>query len=60
VGTVVIMTIVKLTVGVRSNVREEITGLDLSEHGEEAYPGGVGIGEGVIFSATPAGSPSSR
>ena len=54
------MTIVKLTVGVRSNVREEITGLDLSEHGEEAYPGGVGIGEGVIFSATPAGSPSSR
>ena len=60
VGTVVIMTIVKFTVGVRSSVREEISGLDVSDHGEEAYPGGVGIGEGVIFSAAPAGSASSR
>jgi hypothetical protein len=46
---------------VRAGVREELTGLDVSEHGEEAYFGGVGVGEGVILSAAPAGSnPSAR
>lgn len=44
-------------------MREEITGLDLSEHGEEAYFGGdvgsfagpgIALGEGVTVSPLPA------
>jgi hypothetical protein len=46
-------------------VRDEITGLDLTEHGEEAYLGGdlgglagpgVAIGEGVVLSTPPPAS----
>jgi Amt family ammonium transporter len=63
VGTVVFMTLLKVTLGVKADVREQLTGLDLSEHGEEAYFGDVGgtaapgasLGEGVIVS-TPAGT----
>jgi hypothetical protein len=41
---------------VRPEVRDEITGLDVMDHGEEAYPGGLGgpgmaIGESVVLSA---------
>jgi Amt family ammonium transporter len=62
VGTVVFMTILKATIGVKADVREQLSGLDLSEHGEEAYFGDVGgsttpglsLGEGVIVSAPPA------
>lgn len=63
VGTVVIFGIVRVLFGVRPAVKEEISGLDLSEHGEEAYLGGdfggmtgpgVAIGEGVILSSTAA------
>jgi Amt family ammonium transporter len=62
-GTFVFMTLLKLTVGTRAGVKEQLTGLDLSEHGEEAYFGGdVGgasapgssLGEGVIVSTMPA------
>ena len=60
VGTAVILTLVQVTLGARAGVREQLSGLDLSEHGEEAYfgePGGIGggaglgIGAGVIVSA---------
>jgi Amt family ammonium transporter len=64
-GTAVILWIVRATVGVRAGVRAELTGLDLSEHGEEAYfsgdagglaGGGTGIGAGVIVARTEARS----
>ena len=63
VGTVVFMTLLKVTIGVKADVREQLSGLDLSEHGEEAYFGDVGgtaspglsLGEGVIVSS-PGGS----
>ncbi len=63
VGTAVILALVQVTLGARAGVREQLSGLDLSEHGEEAYfggePGGIGggaggglgIGAGVIVSA---------
>ncbi len=41
VGSVVIFTIVKFTIGVRVKAEDEETGLDLSQHGEEGY---VGVG----------------
>ncbi len=62
VGTVVIFVIVQALFGVRPEVHDEITGLDLTQHGEEAYLGGdlgglagpgVAIGEGVVLSAPP-------
>jgi Amt family ammonium transporter len=62
VGTVVIMTLLKVTIGVKADVREQLSGLDISEHGEEAYFGDLGgtaapgsaLGEGVIVSAPAA------
>ncbi|PYP37644.1 MAG: ammonia channel protein [Gemmatimonadetes bacterium] len=59
VGTVVILGLVQATLGARAGVREQLSGLDLSEHGEEAYFGeqgatpspGVALGQGVIVSA---------
>ncbi len=59
VGTVVILALVQATLGAKAGVREQLTGLDLSEHGEEAYFGeqgatagtGVALGQGVIVSA---------
>jgi Amt family ammonium transporter len=62
VGTAVILVVVRAMFGVRPEVRDEITGLDLTEHGEEAYLGGdlgglagpgVAIGEGVVLSTPP-------
>jgi Amt family ammonium transporter len=62
VGTVVIFFVVRVTFGVRPEVRDEIVGLDVTEHGEEAYLGGdlgglagpgVSIGQGVVLSSTP-------
>jgi len=59
VGTVVLMLVVNATIGVKAGVREQLSGLDLSEHGEEAYFGGdvggtvmpgTSLGEGVIVS----------
>jgi Amt family ammonium transporter len=37
VGTIVLLKITDLTVGVRASEEQEIEGLDLTEHGEEAY-----------------------
>ncbi len=62
VGTFVIFTFVRAVFGVRPEVRDEILGLDVTEHGEEAYLGGdlgglagpgTTIGEGVVLSAPP-------
>ncbi len=47
-GTAVILKLVQATVGTRAGVRDEMTGLDLSEHGEEAYFGGAALGGSVI------------
>jgi Amt family ammonium transporter len=57
-GTAVILLLVQATLGAKAGVREQLSGLDLSEHGEEAYFGeqgatpspGVSIGQGVIVS----------
>jgi Amt family ammonium transporter len=62
-GTVVLLALVRAVVGVRVPMREEIEGLDLSEHGEEAYFGGdvgsfagpgITLGQSVIVSHPPA------
>src|SRR5439155_19710565 len=61
-GTAVIMLIVKATVGVKADVRAQLRGLDLSEHGEEADFGeqgaiggpGTALGESVSVSSVPA------
>jgi Amt family ammonium transporter len=37
VGTAIIATIVKAVVGLRPTIETETEGLDLNEHGEEAY-----------------------
>jgi Amt family ammonium transporter len=37
VGTIVILKVVDLVTGVRAREEHEIEGLDISEHGEEAY-----------------------
>ncbi len=60
-GTAVILALVQATLGAKAGVREQLSGLDLSEHGEEAYFGeqgatpspGVSLGQGVIVSAAP-------
>jgi ammonium transporter, Amt family len=49
VGTFVLMTLVNLTMGAKAGVPEQLTGLDLSEHGEEAYIG-TALGESVVIS----------
>ena len=40
VGTVVILAVVRAVFGTRARIADEMIGLDLSEHGEEAYFGG--------------------
>ena len=54
VGTAVILKVVQATMGARAGVRDEMTGLDLSEHGEEAYFGGSALGGSVIVQEVPA------
>src|SRR4029077_21256367 len=62
-ATWVIMTLVNATLGAKAGVREQLTGLDLSEHGEEAYfgeegatlvPGGALGGRVIVSHAVPA------
>jgi Amt family ammonium transporter len=40
VGTVAILALIRATFGTRARIADEMLGLDLSEHGEEAYFGG--------------------
>ena len=68
-GTLGILWLVQVTIGARSDLPEETTGLDLSQHGEEAYlgtdlgslagPGGSLGGSVVVetFSAEPLPTP---
>jgi Amt family ammonium transporter len=63
-GTMGILKLVQATLGARAGVHQELAGLDLSEHGEEAYFGtdlgsfagsGAALGGSVIIqSTTPA------
>jgi ammonium transporter, Amt family len=67
-GTAVIIKFVQVTVGARAGVTEEMAGLDLSEHGEEAYlgsdlgtmagPGSPLGGSVIVLSVEPAPVPS--
>ena len=69
VGTAAIYGLLRVTMAVRADVHEEIEGLDLSEHGEEAYFGGdvgavagpaLALGHSVIVAAPPPASPPAR
>lgn len=44
----IIWFILKHTIGIRVSQRAEVDGLDIGEHGMEAYPGFIGSGEGLI------------
>ena len=60
VGTIVILAIIRATFGTRARIADEMIGLDLSEHGEEAYFGGEGalggsaLAQSVIVVEDPA------
>lgn len=49
VGSAVLYKVVSAIVALRSNEAEEVTGLDLSEHGERGYNTGVFSGTSNIF-----------
>jgi len=62
IGTFGILKLVLAIVPMRAGVHEELRGLDLSEHGEEAYFGeelgvlarpGAGLGDSVIVAHAP-------
>ena len=40
--------VLKYTIGIRVSQKAEVDGLDIAEHGMEAYPGFIGSGEGII------------
>jgi Amt family ammonium transporter len=56
VGTIAILALLRVTFGTRAPVADEVVGLDLSEHGEEAYfggeagMGGISLAQSVIVS----------
>jgi Amt family ammonium transporter len=61
-GTLIVLGLLAATVGVRVDVRAELAGLDLSEHGEEAYFGGgvvsfagpgITVGQSVVVAHAP-------
>ncbi len=65
-GTLGILWLVKATLGLRADVHDEISGLDVSEHGEEAYIGselgglagpGVSLGGSVVVTHMSDGVP---
>jgi Amt family ammonium transporter len=73
VGTLAILKFIDLTIGARADVPEESAGLDLSQHGEEAYFGsdlgsfaspGASLGGSVIVQSivaepeAPTGTPA--
>jgi Amt family ammonium transporter len=58
IATVAILGLIKVTVGLRVPLGDELAGIDLSEHGEEAYHGGdvgalagrrISIGDSVLL-----------
>ena len=49
VGTIVLLAVVRAVFGARARIADEMIGLDLSEHGEEAYFGGeAGLGSSAL------------
>jgi len=54
-GTAVILALVQATLGAKAGVREQLSGLDLSEHGEEAYFGEQGADSVAGCIARPRG-----
>jgi Amt family ammonium transporter len=44
IGTIAILAVIRATLGTRARMEDELMGLDLSEHGEEAYFGGEAAG----------------
>ena len=56
VGTFVLLNIVKLLGGLRISLADEIAGIDVAEHGEQAYHGGDldelagGLGDSIVLS----------
>jgi Amt family ammonium transporter len=67
VGTVVILAVVRATMGARAAMADELTGLDVSEHGEEAYFGGgisslgaVALSQSVIVASAPPHPPAAK
>jgi Amt family ammonium transporter len=66
VGTIVILAIVRATFGTRARIADEMLGLDLSEHGEEAYfggeaaLGGSALAASVIVAEDPGPAPERR
>ena len=47
----VIFYLLKVTIGIRVSPQEEISGLDLAEHGTEAYAGKDTVGDSVVVTA---------
>ncbi len=55
VGTVILLSVVKLFGGLRISLADEIAGIDVAEHGEQAYHGGDldelagGLGDSIVL-----------
>jgi Amt family ammonium transporter len=66
VGTAAILALVRAVLGARPRVADELIGLDLSEHGEEAYFGGeaglsgIALAQSVIVSTAADDNPERR
>ncbi len=58
-GTVVILSILRATVGLRVDGEEEMTGLDLALHAETAYTTGGGFGERPVMPGHSGSEPQS-
>jgi Amt family ammonium transporter len=59
--TLGILKLVAVAMPLRSRVRDEAVGLDMSQHGEEAYARGEGavlVRPGVVIAATPVPQPA--
>ena len=56
VGTAILLSVVKVTGGLRISLADEIAGIDVAEHGEQAYHGGDldelagGLGDSIVLS----------
>jgi ammonium transporter, Amt family len=61
VGTAVLLGVVKALGGLRISLADEIAGIDVAEHGEQAYHGGEmddlagGLGDSIVMPHTPGG-----
>jgi Amt family ammonium transporter len=58
IGTFIVWYLLKVTVGIRVSTEEEIEGLDIGEHGQQAYPDFVVTQPAGIHSAGGHGAPS--